>query len=247
MGIKLSSPANLMDFDPTTTRTQADPSHNMGELVWLSDDRAFRYGKAGASNISYSNLQKAPAHAANSTNKAVTAAAAIGDKLVVFTPGATAATVNEYAEGYLVVNDAVGEGNSYKISGHAANAGSVSMTINLFDPLRVALTTASEITLVHNFWNGVIEATGATSFAAGVPLVSVLAGDYAWLQTKGTASVLIGSAATLGAQLMGDASTAGAVTDNTDVTTVQTEIIVARASIVAGVSTEHNPVVLCID
>lgn len=247
--MKLTSPASggLMDFDPTVTRTNADSSHNMGELVWLSDDRAFRYAKAGASNISYSNMQKSPAHVSNHTNKAVTAAAAVGDKQVVFTPGATASTANEYSEGYLVVNDANGEGKYYKIANHLANAGSVSMTINLFDPITTALTTSSEITLVHNFWNGVIEATGSTAFGAGVPVVSVSAGDYAWLQTKGTASVLIGAAATLGAQLMGDASTAGAVTDNTDVTTVQTEIILARASIVAGVATEHNPVVLCID
>ncbi len=59
--MRLTSPATLMDFDPTTTRTQADSSHNMGELVWLSDDRAFRYAKAGASNISHAKLQKAPA------------------------------------------------------------------------------------------------------------------------------------------------------------------------------------------
>lgn len=245
--MRLTSPATLMDFDPTTTRTNADSSHNMGELVWLSDDRAFRYAKAGASNISHGKLQKKPAASANYTNKAVNAAVAIGGKVVTFTPGASAATANEYAEGYLVVNDATGEGYSYKVSGHLANAGSVELSVNLTDPIRVALTTSSEVTLVHNFWNGVIEATGATTFAAGVPVVDVTAGDYAWLQTKGVASVLIGAAATAGAQLMGDASTAGAVTDNTDVTTVQTEIIVARASIAAGVSTEYNPVVLCID
>jgi len=245
--MKLESTATILDFDPYKTRTEAGSTHNLGELVALADQRKFRYAVAGASDISHSKLQLAPAPKTNHHNIAVYAAAAIGATEVQATLGATAATANEYSEGYLCVNDATGEGYTYKISGHAAVASAGVITVELFDPIKVALVAAtSEISLIHNTYNGVVEGTSATRSPAGVPYVDISSGDYGWLQTRGVAAVLNGSACTLGARLMADASTAGAVTDQTDVTAPQAEWQVGFA-ITVGVSTEYKPIFLTID
>lgn len=246
--MRLSMPAEIVDFDPYTTRTEAGGTHATGDLITLTDNgRKFRYGFAGASNITRGKLQQAPAPIANHANL-TTAAAALDATTIVVTLGATAAAVGEYNEGLVSVNDVDGEGSDYLINSHAAAALSTALTLKLADPIvNVALTANSQCTLVHNQWSNVIEDTSATKRASGVPLVSILTGDFGWFQTSGVKSTLIGSAATLGAFLMSDASTAGAVTDHTDVTAPQAQVWVGQASIIAGVSTEFQPIVLTID
>lgn len=237
----------VIDFSPYSIRTQSDSSSHLGQLVNLADGRSFRYAKAGGT-ITRGNLALAPAPKANHANIAVQAAAALGANQVTVTLGATAAVVGEYNEGLMVVNDVDGEGSDYSISSHPAASGSANLIVSLYDPIvNVALTTSSQVTLVHNTHNGSVTGTAATRRAAGVAKVTLASGQFGWLQTKGVCSTLIGSAATLGARLMADGSTAGAVTDQTDVTAPQAEVQVGTASIVAGVSTEFNPIVLCID
>jgi len=245
--MKLESVATILDFDPYSTRTQPEATHNMGESVTLADQRKFRYAKAGASNISHGKLQLGPVPKTNHHNIAVYAAAAIGATQVQATLGATAAIANEYSEGYLCVNDATGAGYTYKISSHPAVAQSGVITLTLFDPIKVALVAAtSKISLIHNTYNGVVEGTSATQSPAGVPYVDISAGDYGWLQTRGVCAVLNGASVTLGARLMADGTTAGAVTDQTDVTAPQTEWQVGFA-ITVGVSTQYKPIFLTID
>lgn len=228
------------------TRTGSEATHSLGEAVYLADGRVFRYAKAGESDISQGKLQLAPAPKTAHHNIAAAVAAPMGATQVTVTLGATAATANEYAEGYLVASDVAPEGKVYRISSHPAASASASLTLTLFDPLDSAVTTSSEFCLVHNTYNGVVEGTSATRQPAGVPLENISAGDYGWLQTRGIAAVLCGVAGTLGAWAMADAATAGAVTDHTDVTAPQTEYLVGKF-IVAGVPTEYRPVFLQID
>jgi hypothetical protein len=93
----------------------------------------------------------------------------------------------------------------------------------------------------------VVEAASKTRIAAGVPMVDLAIAAFGWVKTRGIMGVLIGSAATLGARLTSDGSTAGAVTDNTDVTAPQTEVEVGSADIVAGTTGQYNPIILTID
>lgn len=245
--MKLTSPATLLDFSPFETRTQADSSHNIGEFVRLSDERTFRYTRVGASNISKGKLQLAPAPKTNHHNMAVGAAVATGGKQVSLTPGATAVVVDEYDEGYLVVNDVDGEGQTYKVNSNPAAAQSTAFTVTLFDPISVALTTNSEASLVHNRWNGVVEAASTTRRPAGVPLISLLAGDYGWLQTHGVSGVLCDTATTLGAPQGSSASVAGAISDMDDILGASSDVLVGWADIMAGVDTEYRPITLLID
>lgn len=238
--MKMESTATILSFDPFTVDT-GDSSHNLGEQVRLADGRAFRYACA-ASTVTVGNLNGAPAPIGNHANMA-TAAAALGATQVTVTPAATGGNANIYAEGYLVVNDAVGEGRTYKVKGHPAITSSVAFTVDLFDPIRgLALTSASETTLVHNAYNLHVEATVATTRGAGVSMVTQAAADYGWLQHAGVASVLIGTAATLGSPLSAESS--GKVNDVADLYGASATNIVAWCSIIAGTATERNPVYL---
>lgn len=246
----LSSPVSglVMDFSPFETRTEADPTHQYGSLVQTNQGLdVYRFGKVGASNVTKAKLQLAPAPIANHNNILVAAAAASGAKKVTVALGATAAALSEYDEGKLITVDGTGEGQTMTISHNPAAALSTNMVVTLADSLTAALATTSEVTLVHNAYNAFVEAASKTRRAAGIPLINLSAGDFGWLKTKGTVAALGGSAVTLGARLTSDGSTAGAVTDNTDVTTVQTEVEIGQASIVAGVTGEEFPIVLSID
>lgn len=117
----------------------------------------------------------------------------IGDTVVTPTLGATAATLNQYQDGWLIVNDATGEGYTYKIKSNPAADASATCAITLYDPIQVALTTSSEVTLVPNPFSGVVisSATAASNtIIVGVPSIAVTASYYFWAQFRGVCSCL---------------------------------------------------------
>lgn len=173
--------------------TYSAPVHKLGELAVLPDGRKFRFAYSGAVALAPGKMSQGPALIADHTNKAVTANAAIGTYTVTFTMGATAATANQYAGGYLNVNDATGEGYYYKIASNPAADASASITVTLAEPLKVALVAStSEVSLVANPFNGtLVGATTATNTAVGVPQLTVAASTYYWSQTGGACACLI--------------------------------------------------------
>lgn len=221
-----------------------------GFKLTLNNGDIYRYVKVGGSNISHGKLQQNPVPVAEQVNETGSSiVAAVGAREVTINVGAAAISADTYAGGHLVTNDATGEGFTYRIAGHPAiSSAGGALTLQLLDPIQVALVAStSEVTLVHNPYRGVVEVASAVRKAAGVAMIDMTAAYFGWVKSKGACATLIGSAATSGARLMSDGSTAGAVTDNTDVTTVQTEVIVGSASFGAGVSGEYNPIELFID
>ena len=180
----------------------------------------------------------------NHTNKAVTAASAIGSKSITLTLGATAATKNQYAEGYLFVNDATGEGYTYKIRTHPAAAASGSLTLTLYDPVQVALVAStSEVTLLASPFSSVTHSATEESVPAGIPPIAVTSGYYLWLQTWGYANCLRGDTADHGSILRPD-STAGELSGETATNNVQITMPLCAISACIGVDTEYRPVLL---
>jgi hypothetical protein len=220
----------------------ANQVHPLGTLAIMADGRKFRYAKAGAAALAMGKIQQGPAIVANHQNIAVAAAAAIGAEQVTVTLGATAATADQYKEGYLIVNDATGEGQTLKIKSHPAADSSGSLVIKLEDAVKVALTTSSEVCLIPNPWNGVIiYPTTSTLAPAGVAPFAVAAGKYCWLQTGGPCSALADGAIAVMSGIAVPAAVAGAV-----------KIMAATLSQVgyalqAGVDTEYRAVHLTID
>jgi hypothetical protein len=221
----------------------------LGTLGFDEYGDLYRYSKINSATAAVAGkLQLAPVQKTNHHNRPAAAAVTANGraKQVTITLGATAAVAQEYAQGLLVANDVDPEGEWYRITNQPAIGSSETGTITVDRPFVSSITTSSEFTLVHNAWNNVLEGTAITVRAAGVPVVDAAVSTYAWLKTRGVAAVLIGTAATLGADLI-VGGTAGSVTDRTDALGASAEPVVAVADIVVGVATEFNPVRLCID
>lgn len=163
------------------TVTGAEQLETLGTLA-QGNGRIYRYVKAGAGGVVAGKTVQAPAPVANHQNIAVAAAAAIGDFEVTVTLGATLATANQYAGGTLNVNDATGEGHTYIIQSHPDAALSTALVVTLAEPLSVALTTSSEVSLNANSANGVIVTPATpTSTVRGVGITDIAASEYGWI------------------------------------------------------------------
>jgi len=181
--------------------------HELGTRLRL-DDRIFRYAaNSTAAAIVPGVMTSGPAPTTNThTNISVTTSAVVGQKWVDVTLGAAAATINQYANGYIWFNaggTTIGEGCCYKIKNHSANAGSATLRVNLYDGLATILTaTTSKASLYANPWSAVVihPATGGTILnrPTGVPLVlftqsTTTTTYYAWLQTGGFCAMFMGA------------------------------------------------------
>lgn len=194
-------------FEESSTQKQV-----LGTVRRLSDGRAFIYVKAGAVALAAGKLVQAPAPIANHTNRAVTADVAIGSREVTFTLGATAVTADQYKDGYLLINDATGEGYAYKIKNHPAANASASLKVTLYDKIRVALVAAtSEVSLVNLYREAIVHPSPPTAKLLGVPPIAVTANYYFWSQIKGPAPVLISGTIGTGKKVVASATVDGAV------------------------------------
>jgi hypothetical protein len=212
-----------------------------GETV---DGRIYRYALAGGTTLAAGKLNIAPVDVDNHVNILVQAIAAIGAKSVNVTLGATAATADQYKGGYLTVNDNTGEGINYLIAGHAAHAGSGTLTVQLVDPIKVALATTTEVTLVANPYSAVIVNPGAIAHRnVGVNNVSITNAYYGWLQTSGDCAVLSDGAVTKGVECIASDATAGAVEIRVDASVVPSVGFALETS----VTTEYSPFCLTME
>ena len=207
-----------------------------GEEVW-------RYTKNGtvALNIAAPLQSAAQVHAEQSINIAVGAAAAIGDTVISLTSSTNLDdspnnVVNDFAEGYVVVNDAAGEGQLRKIKSNAAfTADTAEVLFTLYDPLTIALTTASKLALVRNpFYKVVASKAVMTGIFAGVPEIPVTASYWFWSKTGGPAPVIQQAALTLGTRVV-VGTTAAKADPAADVTT---EVEIGYAMIPGDADTE---------
>ena len=232
---KITSNLQVSPQDLFVTSTVAGT--DLGAKVTTTDGRHFRYVKAGAVDLVAGTLQQAPAEVANHTNMTVQAAAAIGDTEVSVTLGATAATANQYAGGLLIINDVTGQGYSYEVKSHPAADSAATLTVTLSDPVEVALTTSSQATLIANQYNGVIiHPTASTGAPVGVAITVIAATEYGWIQTAGVVSCLNDASTNIGLGVAPSTNTAGAVM------TVAATTNQVGSAVVAGVSTEYNPI-----
>jgi hypothetical protein len=177
----------------------------LGDVKPLGLGREVIYAKvSSAAAIAAGHVVLAPAQVANHSNVVVNITASIGATSVTICAGATAITRDQYKDGFLLVNDAVGEGYSYVIEGHASASSGSGVEITLKDGLEVALTTASEVTLVSNPCMNVVEGFASAALTAqpiGVTLGSVAATDasYVYLGKRGMWPTVVGSSCATGA------------------------------------------------
>lgn len=215
--------------------------HNLGDRFVLNDGKVVAFAKAGAVTLVPGTLLQCPAEITNHQNL-TPAAAAAGALSVTVTLGATAATANQYAGGYLYVTVTPGQGYRYLIKSHPAAALSTTLVLTLAEPILVALTTSSRVDLVPNSLNGVIiNPTTATGAPVGAAIYPITAGNYGFIQVGGEASLLADGAVAVGTSVVASNGTAGAVEAATG---VQAPVGIAKTGIA---TTEYGPIILSIE
>lgn len=195
----------------------------LGTLMQLQDGRKYRFASAGGSTLVIGNLLQSAANVANHVDTTAVASA-VGARTPTTTLGATAATANQYAEGYFNVSVAPGSGQVYAVDNHLAVASAGILTANLAagHAIRVALTTTSRVDLIANPYKSVIQApaTTPTGVTAGAAVSAPTTTQHGWVQTSGMASILTAGTAVLG-EPVSTSGTAGAAMPSAAATDAQ--------------------------
>ena len=188
------------------------PKFALGEKLELADGRCFRYGyTAVAINAAELVAQDNSLTCVAETDDIVIAAAsgfspAAGSSKFQITLGSV--TENQYAGGYFQVandgGDGIGEGIQYRIKANSATGFTTSgkVDIELYDPIKVTMTTASDIAIIGGLWNQLRGATPAFDvIVSGVSPIAFTANYYGWFQTAGIALISSDGAIPIGANL----------------------------------------------
>ena len=188
----------------------------IGAYAETPDGRGYRYCKVGATATVPGKVYVAAAW--DSTNQApvgglAVAAQSIGDTSVTLTGSLTLAA-NLLQGGYLCTDVTPGQGYLYRIKANSAVSAAANCVVQLEDPLIVALTTSSKVTLVKHPYDQVIVSPGGASTGqpVGVSNTIITAAQYGWMQTYGACTVLSGVATSIslpGVPVTVSASTAG--------------------------------------
>lgn len=185
--------------------------HNLGELVFSNDGRAYRYCKAGATALVAGKLQQSSAEDTTNFQNLTCAVSSAGATSITTTSTVTL-TVDQLAGALLTVTAATtGAGFLYKVKGHAAATAAV-VTFNLEDSVVVATTGTVTVDLAPNPYSAVIvNPASASSAPVGVAVYNITAAYYGWLQVGGVASILNDGGSTVGTNVSASNGTAGAV------------------------------------
>ena len=181
-----------------------EKKQKLGTRAQTPDGRVFYYARNGSAAITTAGMivDAAAAFAIAAHDMAVPANAnAAGVTAVSVEVPTTDLTKNQYADGYLILNDGPGEGEVYRIKSHPAHDASddntVIITIDEPDGLRTATTTSSLFGIFVNPYSAVkvIDGDGIMETGAlGVTTIPMTANYYGWIQTAGIGSVAVGAA-----------------------------------------------------
>ena len=208
-------------------------------------ERVFKYGQiSSAAAVGAGHIcQNAATVANHDMDLVIASAASVGDKSLSITLGGTAATEDQYADGYVYVNDAGGEGHIYKIRQHDAVNSSATGTFNLYDgdTIAEALTTSSLVGLIKNPYKDVIVYPTTTSgHCVGVAATEIAASSYGWFQTWGLAAVLCDVAFVPGNHIRVSDNTAGSAEPLDRDGTNENDEALGVATLIAPVSTDYG-------
>ena len=167
--------------------------HRIGTRMQLADGRVYYYAQAGEALAAGKLCFSLPTAADNTAMVTTTTSAAKGAKTITgMTVGGTAITANEFAEGFLITQKVAATGYTYKIKSHTSGTSAgTNLDIVLYDPIQVAITSATEVNFAYNPFHKVLSGSATiTSSPAGVPPMGVVTTQYyCWLQTWGVCAI----------------------------------------------------------
>ena len=216
----------------------------VGGYIETADGRGFRYSKIGAVATVPGKVYQSKALDATNDQPSgghATAAVAAGSTTFV-TTGTATVTANEFQGGYLAVVVTPGQGYTYRIKSHAAFS-AAAVTMELDDPIIIALTTSSNAIWCAHPYNGIVIEPGTpTGKIVGVPPTIITAAYYGWTQTKGVVSVLFTGTGVAGAVV---GSLVGGTSGSTAPAIAATNI--SGQHMATGISGEYSLIYLTID
>jgi hypothetical protein len=172
---KGSNPDSIINPFTSGTTSITDSLGNdipLGSVLYYGD-RVFRYGLAGGVALTAGKLvQTIVGTKADHQDLAPTAAVAAGEYEISVETAGTDLTLNQYAGGYLYVNDGDGEGQCLKIKSNPVHDHSddPSVIITCHDALATAIATSSKVSLMSDPWSGLVVAPAAeTGAVMGCP------------------------------------------------------------------------------
>jgi hypothetical protein len=236
-----TGPVSLVANGLFQTSTDSSLATLVGTRFDLSDGREVTLVKAGAVALPPGVLVQDAAIVPNHQNIPVVSYTPYSNNgnvpaKVTVTLGATAVTANQYAGGFVVVNDNAGEGNTLRIASHPAADASTALTLTLEEGSSTALTTASEVCLLPAHGADVIiQPTTVTGAQVGVTMSAIAAGAYGFVVSRGITSCLAQGAIGVGLGI-----SVGTVAGSVAVAAATTARLGFAAQ--AGVDTEYRAV-----
>lgn len=223
--------------------------HALGTRMLVPDSRVYYYGQTDGTQTAGAICQSAVGVANHDMDLVVNTASA-GAKSLAITLGGTAATEDQYKDGYVYVNDGTGEGHLYKIRQHDAISSGAEGTFNLYDGdgIATAFVAATIVGLVKNpYKDFIVYPTTATGHAVGVAATDFADDEFGWLQTWGPAVVLCDVAFVIGNHVRVSDNVAGAGEPLDRDGTHENEETIGVASLIAPVTTDYGYVNLTIN
>jgi hypothetical protein len=235
----------------------SEQKQKLGTRAELPDGRVFYYAKNSSSAITPAGkiCDGIAAVAAHDMDVAATEAHSVGDTTISLEVPTTDLTKDQYADGYLLINDGPGQGEVYRIKSHpkhdASDDNTVIFTLDEPDGIRTALTTASLFGISYNPYKDVkiIDGDGTqTTGPLGVNPIPVTASYYFWLQTSGIASVLSGAAVAVVGDAIGVSQASGesGAFDLWDASSEEDTRPIGHAMNIPSVDTDNQIVMLAI-
>jgi len=159
----------------------------------LYGNTTYRYCKMGSGAVTAGKCVTHAASIAHHFDLTPTAGVAAGETAISVETAGTDITLNQYAGGYLYVNDAAGEGQMLRIRSNPAHDHSddASIVITTYDDLATAITTSSRVTLIADPLSAlIVQAATTTGATMGVTVVDMAASHFGWMAVSGPQAVL---------------------------------------------------------
>ncbi len=229
--------------DKVTSTVRHD--RKLGTHGFTPDHREFRWAFSGGTIGAGAVVSTPVAQAVHDRDLNPSAAGSVGDMTVSIVVGAVQIEKDFYEDGYLIFNNDQGEGHMYLIKSHALILSTGTGVFTLWEPIREAYLTTSEVGLHPNEMKDVVASPAANiNPSVGVAPTEVADNTYFWAQIKGMCNVLFEDGVTAG-QTVGPSETndVGAVSATDYAGTAEWQIIgVAFAAV--GANLEYGLVLL---
>ena len=167
----------------------------------LYGNTTYRYCKMGGGAVTAGKCVTHAVSIAHHFDMALTGTVAAGETAISVETAGTDLTLNQYAGGYLYVNDAGGEGQMLRIRSNPAHDHSEdpSVVITTYDKLKTPLATASRVTIIPDPLGAlIVQAATTTGATMGVTVVDMAANHFGWMAVSGPTPVLTSGTVVIG-------------------------------------------------